>query len=585
MNNDNHPGNPISFFLKKFPSLKIILLFVVIGLIVYANTFSNQFVGDDNVYIIANPDLHVFNILKFFGQNAFNYAGQYRPLQPTYFGLLYMFFGPEPFFYHVFALLFHTLNGVLVYLLFRKFLSRSLSLILALIFLVHPINNVSVAYIAHTVDSIFFSFGITALLLGIKSSLSKIQVSLIFILLLCSILMKETGILFIFLLLLLRFLLKREKMLFFTLGSSATIAIYFIIRFFVGNVYFSTRQLTPIARLSFLERLSNIPQITFYYLKTFLFPITLGIDQQWTIRSLTLKEFYMPLIIISLSFLLWVLSFLYMKRGKKHLLPQFIFFSFWFAVTLTFHLQLFPLDQTVADHWFYLPIVGLLGILGTVAQSIHVESAFNKLSVLAVIVIISLLSIRTIIRNRDWNDDLTIHFQAIQVDDNYDLEANLGSIYSKRGNYQKALVSLKKSVAMLPYEFNVHDLGAVYQQTGDLKKAKEYYFKAIHTNSYNFFSPHMHGEDTYKSITTILLSEKKFAEAESFTKNALDDYPDSPYIWFFYAIALYKQNKQDTALSAASKAYALLATEENKYIYSHILNKQPISIKTKFGDI
>src|SRR3989339_4373 len=119
---------------------KVVGILIAVGFIVHYHVLFNGFVWDDLTYIIGNPELKNFNLVTLVGPNMFNSSGYFRPLPAVYFSLLHHLFGNTAFFYHFFQLSLHIVCTSLLYFIFQKFFSRGLSLFLALVFLVHPIN-------------------------------------------------------------------------------------------------------------------------------------------------------------------------------------------------------------------------------------------------------------------------------------------------------------------------------------------------------------------------------------------------------------------------------------------------------------
>src|SRR4029077_5166175 len=88
----------------------------------------------------------------------------------------------------------------------------------------------------------------------------------------------------------------------------------------------------------------------------------------------------------------------------------YVFFSFWFVIGIGILLQISPLGMTVADRWFYFPIVGLLGMLGIVMQEFlpSIKRQYILYFCLASL-LIALLSFRTFLRTFDYKDNMTLY--------------------------------------------------------------------------------------------------------------------------------------------------------------------------------
>lgn len=177
------------------------------------------------------------------------------------------FFGSNAFLYHLIQLLLHIISSSILFIFFSLFFTDGIAFFLALIFLVHPINVESVAYIGASQSELYFLPGITALLLAQKNDITRNRLVLITALLLLATLTKETGFLFVLLVLASRYLFKRGNLNKFLFTSGAVILVYGVMRVLLGGVTTSQNPIIPIATLSLPLRLVNIPAIIFYYIK------------------------------------------------------------------------------------------------------------------------------------------------------------------------------------------------------------------------------------------------------------------------------------------------------------------------------
>lgn len=314
---DDDKGFSLKQFFLPFTSAKAIHLIIIIGFIVFANCLFNNFVWNDVDYLIINTDVHSIQLFHAFKGNYFNTGGQYRPITVIYFSILYSLFTTNPFYYHFMQILLHITNVVLVFIFFKKFFSKINSFLLSLIFLVHPIQVESVSYIASSDNTLFFFFGIIALIFSLQDRIDKKRAVFIFASLLLSFLTKETGFLFLLVILFYRLLFKKKGIILIYSVGILTSLLYFIIRFWIGAVYFTKISVIPIANLSLLARIINIPAIILYYLKTFFYPQQLTSDQQWTITSLDFQHFYEPLLFDLLFFIFLACFYIYLKKTQK----------------------------------------------------------------------------------------------------------------------------------------------------------------------------------------------------------------------------------------------------------------------------
>lgn len=560
---------------------KYITILVVIGVLIYFNSLFNGFVWDDEEQVLNNTAVHsIGNFFQFFSGSTFNTGGSgglaglyYKPMMSVFFSLLYTVSGASAFLFHLFQLSLHISSAILVFIFFKSFFKEKISFFLAVIFLIHPINTETVVYVSALQDALFFFFGMVALL--IMRSLPKIKsYILVTCLLLLSLLSKETGGLFVLILPIYAFFFQRKKLLSSVICSFAALGAYLFLRFLVAGIYFSHEGLSPIMRTTFIERLVNIPQIIFFYLKTFFWPVDLAIAQHWVIKSVTFSNFYLPLAVILILSLIIISAFLYLHHKRREEQSVFVFFILWLILGLGLHIQIFPLDMTVAERWFYLPIVGLLGIIGILLTFLTpVFERFKSVSLAACLIVLIILSVRTVGRNMNWKDGLTLYSHDIAISRNaFDLENNLGVELFRSSKYNEAGLHFKRSTELAPYWWtNWNNLGALSERNGNYLNAVEYYQKAVENGHYYL---------AYENLAALQLFKMKDPKnAKQFIEKSLKRLPLNQKLWLLLALSEYQLNNTQNALIAAQRAYEILPSQKNYYVYSRLKQNLPLDLQ------
>ena len=245
-----------------FSTIKAIVILISIGFVVYFNTFFNGFVLDDWLQIVNNAYTHSFgNCISFFfglGSDKFPY---YRPIHACMHSLLFSVFGPSPFYSHLLQVCLHVANASLLFIVLKQFFKAGLAFIIALIFLIHPINSETVNYISALQDTLYFFFGMLSFVIIYMFRLTYKSLFLSSFLLLLSLFTKEAGILFILLinLYILLYKQKRKNFLIYFLSSCAIFAIYFIFRLSFSTTQISIPSLYPIFEASTITRFQTMP--------------------------------------------------------------------------------------------------------------------------------------------------------------------------------------------------------------------------------------------------------------------------------------------------------------------------------------
>jgi tetratricopeptide (TPR) repeat protein len=444
------------------------------------------------------------------------------------------------------------------------------------------------AYVSALNDTLFFLFGSLALLLTLKTQISGKRAIMIGFLLVCSLLSKETGLLFLIIIIVFQYLFRKKNILISLITGLSALAVYCVIHFALGGLSFGKfigMYQAPIAKLSVFERLINMPAIFLYYLTTTFYPVKLAIDQQWIVTKITVQNFYLPIILDSLFLAAAGIVGVYFYTKNRNYFKSYVFFAIWFLSGMPLLLQFFPLEMTVADSWFYFPLVGLLGMAGIGIQALlfsQEKPAFGKygkvktVAVLSGVILIILLSLRTVVRNADFHDQITLYSHDTQIQVNPRLETDLEKEYVQSG-LQTAFALLQKSTKLSPTPTNLFDLGNLYEKQGNAQKAAEYYDNAITIADTYYAADEPHDpndERIYIRFAGLLLLSNAYESAAQIISKGLHYFPESSILLDELALSENMQNNHNEAIVAANKAKTLAPSEETKFVYNFIVNKK-----------
>lgn len=494
--------------------MKKSFILIILGIVLYSFSLFNGFVWDDEVVLQQNPS--VMN-----DSHSLLNQVYFRPGITAVYSSLYTLFGPHPFVFHSIQVIFHILTALLIFFLFRRFLKENIAFYLSLIFLVHPANVEAVCFASALQEVLFTFLGIVGLYLLVRAkNISVVNIFISTILITGALLMKETAIMFFPLLLCYVFLFHRKNtmsMQFLVLFGIVAVFTYGMARFSSGNTYFSGYGLFPIMRVSQAVRFMNIPLIILYYLGTFFVPIRLGIAQHWVVHSMNFSLFFLPLIA---EIILVFAALFYIKKTNN---KTFTFFFIWFLLGLLPHIQLIPLNMTVAERWLYFSQIGILGMVGSLNLKFKIGGGL----------VILLLFIISFMRTLNWHDGLALYSHDITSTSSFDLQNNLGVELFRVGRFSEAKKYFEISTRLAPYWWvNWNNLGAVYQHENNLQMAQKCYEKATQNGDYLL---------AYENLAKILvLQGKDTHRAQEFLKKALSLFPESETL---QNLQLYMQKK------------------------------------------
>ncbi len=566
---------------------KCILFIVLIGIFVFFYSLFNPFVGDDHSQVETNSKItSLGNSVNFFlesrllqnDKNAIG-AAYFKPMLDLSFAIIYSLFGINTFGYHFVQLALYILNACLLFYLFKCFFKLETAFYLSLIFLVHPINHESAVYISALQEVLFTFFGLLSLLLVSKVSLKsgKKWLVMIGISLLLALFSKETGVLYLLISLVYLAVFQRKN-LFYYFGVCAFVFIsYLFLRVHAVGLFSDSVINAPIQQLDIGMRLITMPAIFLFYIQTFFFPLYLSSSHQWVYTSIDFPHFILPFV-VDIIFLFGLYGVgNYIHKSQKKYLSKFLFFTLWFLLGVGFHLQFLALDQTVAERWFYFPIIGLLGIIGVMVETTKVNLRRTlTLSILGIILL--LFALRTLVRTFDYQGDLELASKDISVSpESYNLEYMISQSYYQQNKLELAKIHAEKSVGLFPFITNYTNLGAIYSKMGDYGRAKESYLKALEF-----------GDDQlpYENLASLSLVYGERAENIHFIKSkSLAAYPNNGKIWMNLSLLEYMQGNLPGANDALIQAEFYSRDPMAGLVRSIIESKKKLRIEADKGEV
>jgi hypothetical protein len=567
--------------INKLNNWQVALIILVVGFAVFWTGLNNPFQGDDIQQIVNNIPVHSIRNFKLLFEGGTFYDGNglsrlssvyYRPLMMISFATLYTLFGPHQLYFHLFQLLVCIGGSIFLYFFFRYSFKPALALFLSLVFLVHPLDSQVVYNIADLQEALCFFFGILALLLLLRFRSQK-SLAAVIICLFLALLSKESGICFVGIALIYLLLWDRKRIYHFIGGIVAPLALYIYLRIKAVGLL-SNPNVAPIDKLNLAGRLMTLPSIVYFYISKFVFPYHLASSYYWVYPNFSVGHFLFPLgidlIVLSLIVYFGVLIKI---RATKAIHYTYLFFTAWCCLGLILSLQIFPLDFTVTEPWFYFSMAGVLGMIGILLNSLIPKSIIKRDWLLLVpIGLVLILGVRTSIRGTDWSSWFKLAKSDAASSAN-DLAAynNLSFYYENHSNYLAAKYYALKSVSIFPIANNYNALGQAQMSLKNYAGAYSAWTSAV-KNDRDYYV-------AYDNLSVLTAYYGNNKTNQQFLVNAVNKFPNQIQPWFYLALLEYKINNITIAQYSITKAYDLSGqTNPNISVaYQQIMNREPLN--------
>lgn len=517
-----------SFKMNGFLGLALVML---LGIIIYSNTFGSSFHFDDLNNIVDNGAIRDLSSLdRLWSQHPTRFITMFS------FAVNYHFAELEVWGYHFVNLLIHLMNTLLVYWLTLLIFSTPalkgsvvaankmiVAVVVAALFVSHPLATQSVTYIVQRLASMVTLFYLLSVCLYMQGRLAEAKgngrylfYGGAFVAAVLAMLSKENGFTLPLAIVLTEVCFFQTKSLSLKLKGYPLILLISAVVIIIGVVFFQFS-------LSIFDPLppsqGNAVTITPWnyfmtqwsvilkYIQLLILPVNLNVDYDYAITS----SIFQVRALGSLVILLGIVAAGVLLFKKYRLIS---FGVFWFFIALAIESSFVPINDVIFEHRTYLPSVGFFLIIAYLVF----EFLWSRNRNVAIGVLVLLVGINAVLsyqRNKVWETDLTLwndviekspekarpyfnralayestnaieqaiadYTKAIAINPAYtNAWSNRGLAHLKLGQFDQAISDNQKALEVKPsYAPAFGNLGLVYDEVGQLEKAIEAYSQAI----------------------------------------------------------------------------------------------------------
>lgn len=419
---------------RSWGNLPYYLVITAFAFILYGNTISNRYSLDD-IYVTGKNPLTQQGIRAipaifssyYINMNA-EEGGQhnfgYRPIAKTTFAIEQELFGDNPHMSHFINILLYALTGMLLFQILHRLLKNYpilLPFLTVMLFLAHPIHTEVVASLKNREELLSFLGALLSLKYFLRFYDTGKKINILWGALFFGLgyLSKSNVMTFLAVIPLVFYFFTevrpRQMLLIVIPVLLVMVAAVVIPRASLGEANRSMQFIeNPLLMgATFAERLGTSMMVMLFYLQKLVFPHPLGFYYGFNMIPVT--GLASPLVWLSLLFHLGLLGFALWKIREKHLLSFAILF---YLVNISpFSNLIAKPTGIVAERFLYIAslgfvlalVYGIFRIFGLKAAKAQIPGKVKNYVVLIAMVMAIPAIAKTIDRNRDWEDELTLY--------------------------------------------------------------------------------------------------------------------------------------------------------------------------------
>ncbi len=480
-----------------FSNLFGLFILLLLGIIIYSNSFECSFQFDDSYTIVNNTKIRNLADINTLWNSSPN-----RPVAFLTFAINYHFSKLDVRYWHLVNLIIHLINAILVWWLTLLIFSspvmkdqkiaghkKLLAFITALLFISHPLATQSVTYIVQRMTSLVALFYLLSIVLYVRARLTDrgiiakiLLFSGSFVSVVLAMRTKENAFTLPFAILLFEFFFIRTRKLSIHFKDYRVIL---LIVLFLGMilVILSRHSFDIFKPISPAGHPESVLTPYYYFLTQFnvivkyiqllFLPVNQNLDYDFPVST---AFFQIPTLLSFLVLASLIILAVYLFNKQRII----SFGIFWFFITLSVESSFIPINDVIVEHRTYLPSFGFFLIIIS-ALYILLWDKYKLLAMGILLIMIGSNSYLTYERNKVWKDDLTLWSDIVSKSPGKARAiTNRGNAYANRGQWDMAIEDYSRALRIDPkFPITLISRGLAYKNLGHFDKAIADYTRAV----------------------------------------------------------------------------------------------------------
>lgn len=603
-------GNRNQMFLERYliPGIIFVLAFIL-----YSNTLNFFYALDDDMVSRNNVFVQegFKGIQKIFSKGflyGFNHANDqsYRPLSLLSFAIEVGIWGENPKVHHFFNVFYYGIDCILLFFLLKRIFRQKsviLPLIISLLFVAHPIHTEDIANFKSRDEVLVLGFLLGALIKLFhyhdKRKILHLILSVLFFFM--ALLTKEQAITFLVIVPLSLFFFSNvspKRLILIAIPFALSAGVYMALRgAILDNITFSGKMTILnnglAAATNSSDRIATAILILGKYILLLIFPHPLSWDYSY--NQIPIVKLTNPWVLLTILIYTALSLYAILRLIAKDI---FSFTIIFFIITISVVSNIFILiGSTLGERFLLTPsiafcisIVFLFGKITKVDFSnIVVRKAVPFLTLISIILII--YSIKTIIRNGAWKNNLTLFEAGVKASPNssrayaslafeYQQVAQASTDqYTKQLNTQKALEAFTRSLAIYPdNSYALYNLGVLYYAAGNNSEAEKFFQKTVNVDPEDM--------NALNNLSLLLFLRGEYNLALKYFCKMDTLKPNNPDITVNIGATYQRMENYTKAIEYDEKALSLTTSNANLYnnlitIYTRLGNQERVKMYTE----